>query len=1045
MRVPLWIIAFVINFLSLPDPASGQRDKILPPTEQDCLGAIPVCQPIYTTTQSYTGHGNVYPEIVDADACPLCMDGEKNDVFYVITVQTSGILRFTLTPVNPNNDYDWSLFNMTNANCSELYSKAIKLQVSCNSYGSGGINGPTGINTMLSNDKNCNGPGTSNGPAFNKDVPVNTGETYLLNISNWSSVNQQGYTLDFAGSTAQIFDDTPPAIDSIQNEVSCSGTDSLYLRFSENIKCSDIQDHPEKFTITAGSGTYTITGVTSPDCVIGGTQTFGITLLVSPLLYSGSYDLHIIGDIGDLCGNLALYQDYPFQMTGNNILIVTISNNTPAVCSGELTNIALSVSIPGAALSWTASCPSLNVSGYNNGTGNLISDNLVNSGSTPETVTYSVSATANGCTSPLSNTSVIVNPLPGVSNSPMSSQLCSPGFTNLLLQSNVAGTNFGWTATGTLNVTGYGPGNGTMINQYLTNLVFTPEIVVYHITPAANGCSGMVYDYTVTISQEPDVYFTPPAQTICSGATSYIEILSHMNGTTFSWTAFPSSGNLSGYSNGTGAVISQSVSNSGNSIETVTYTITPSAAGCPPGSPESIVLTVNPKPVITNLVTTSQVCSGSSASIIIQSDMPGAVFTWIASGSSPDVTGFSDGSGPSILQNLINTGYNTETVTYTVTPSANGCTGNPVIFTVTVFPVPDVYFNPNGQTLCSGSTTSINNIFHVAGTIVSWTAFGSSPLVTGFGPGSGNSIQQTLFNTSFSSQTVTYIVSPVANGCPGNDGSVVVTVHRNPSVTFLACFDTMTTLNSSPILLTGALPYGGTYSGTGVTAGIFNPGLAGAGVHSINYTFTNASGCSSMAAARVHVLGVVPFTCGNMLTDIRDSRTYPTVLIGSQCWMAANLNFGDEINSGQFQRDNCIQEKYCFSDNPANCTTIGGMYQWDEVMQYNATEGIKGICPPEWHVPAEAEWNSLFSNFVSNGFAGSALKYSGYSGFNTFLYGMEFNSTQWNFSSFATMLWSSTPHGQWKAWAHGFNSPDPSVSIYPSSRSNAFNVRCIKN
>jgi uncharacterized protein (TIGR02145 family) len=182
-----------------------------------------------------------------------------------------------------------------------------------------------------------------------------------------------------------------------------------------------------------------------------------------------------------------------------------------------------------------------------------------------------------------------------------------------------------------------------------------------------------------------------------------------------------------------------------------------------------------------------------------------------------------------------------------------------------------------------------------------------------------------------------------------------------------------------------------------------------------------------------------------MLTDIRDSHTYPTVLISSKCWMAANLNFGDEINSGQFQRDNCIQEKYCFSDNPANCSTKGGMYQWDEVMQYNPTEGIQGICPPEWHVPGENEWNALFNNFVSNGFAGSPLKYSGYSGFNAILYGIGFNPARWDFSNFATMLWSSTPHGQWKAWAHGFNNPDPSVSIYPSLRSNAFNVRCIKD
>jgi hypothetical protein len=147
------------------------------------------------------------------------MDGEINDVFYTFTVETSGILRFTLTPNNPDNDYDWSLFNMTNHTCADLYPMAAQLQVSCNSYGVLGYNGPTGINTALSNGRNCNGPGTTNGPAFNEDVNVLAGQTYLLNISNWSSTNQSGYTLDFTASTAQIYNNIPPYIDSIQQTI----------------------------------------------------------------------------------------------------------------------------------------------------------------------------------------------------------------------------------------------------------------------------------------------------------------------------------------------------------------------------------------------------------------------------------------------------------------------------------------------------------------------------------------------------------------------------------------------------------------------------------------------------------------------------------------------------------------------------------------------------------------------------------------------------------------------------------------------------------
>ncbi|MCX6250662.1 MAG: hypothetical protein NTX61_07915 [Bacteroidetes bacterium] len=52
-------------------------------------------------------------------------------------------------------------------------------------------------------------------------------------------------------------------------------------------------------------------------------------------------------------------------------------------------------------------------------------------------------------------------------------------------------------------------------------------------------------------------------------------------------------------------------------------------------------------------------------------------------------------------------------------------------------------------------------------------------------------------------------------------------------------------------------------------------------------------------------------------------------------------------------------------------------------------------------------------------------------------------STDWN--GFSTFFWSSTSHGPDKAWSHGMNGTDPSVSLYPAFRSNAFSVRCLKD
>ncbi len=84
----------------------------------------------------------------------------------------------------------------------------------------------------------------------------------------------------------------------------------------------------------------------------------------------------------------------------------------------------------------------------------------------------------------------------------------------------------------------------------------------------------------------------------------------------------------------------------------------------------------------------------------------------------------------------------------------------------------------------------------------------------------------------------------------------------------------------------------------------------------------------------------------------------------------------------------------------ANCTSSGGLYQWDELMKYDNTEASQGYCPPGWHIPTENEWNTLFNFYISNGFAGSPLKYTGFSGFNASLYGVRFKNVSRNFNNF---------------------------------------------
>ena len=98
-------------------------------------------------------------------------------------------------------------------------------------------------------------------------------------------------------------------------------------------------------------------------------------------------------------------------------------------------------------------------------------------------------------------------------------------------------------------------------------------------------------------------------------------------------------------------------------------------------------------------------------------------------------------------------------------------------YVVTVFPIADAYFVPSAQTICAGQTTNINIFSHVAGSSFTWTVSASSPLVTGFSGGSGTNISQTILSSSTLSETVTYVVTPIANGCAGITSMFVVTVN----------------------------------------------------------------------------------------------------------------------------------------------------------------------------------------------------------------------------------------------------------------------------
>jgi uncharacterized protein (TIGR02145 family) len=88
-----------------------------------------------------------------------------------------------------------------------------------------------------------------------------------------------------------------------------------------------------------------------------------------------------------------------------------------------------------------------------------------------------------------------------------------------------------------------------------------------------------------------------------------------------------------------------------------------------------------------------------------------------------------------------------------------------------------------------------------------------------------------------------------------------------------------------------------------------------------------------------------------------EGETYQTVVIGTQTWMARNLNY------------NASGSK-CYDDDPTNCTTYGRLYDWATAMALSpdcntstcaseVSAKHKGICPTGWHIPSNTDWNVL--------------------------------------------------------------------------------------
>ena len=201
---------------------------------------------------------------------------------------------------------------------------------------------------------------------------------------------------------------------------------------------------------------------------------------------------------------------------------------------------------------------------------------------------------------------------------------------------------------------------------------------------------------------------------------------------------------------------------------------------------------------------------------------------------------------------------------------------------------------------------------------------------------------------------------------------------------------------------------------------------------------------------------ITAWDCGDDFIDPRDSNIYPTVQIGTQCWMAKNLAYLPSVvgpGTGSETTPHYYVYDYTGTDVSAakattNYTTYGVLYNWPAATT---------ICPIGWHLPTDAEQYTL-ENYLSTGTcnasrvnawdcnpAGTALKAGGSSGFNALMSG--FRNTNGSFYSLGsyTLFWSSSASSSSNAWSRFLSTSYSTVYRSNDNKAHGFSVRCLRD
>jgi gliding motility-associated-like protein len=446
---------------------------------------------------------------------------------------------------------------------------------------------------------------------------------------------------------------------------------------------------------------------------------------------------------------------------GNPITFSIVVNPAPTVddppnltvCAGEQVDVLFSGTV-NPNFNWTNTNPAIGLGPNGMGDISFTAATVF----APTTGTITVTPSEAGCPGPSQSFTITVTPVPTV-NQPNDVSVCA-GANVVTNFTGTAGATFDWTNDNP--AIGLGAAGSGNLNFVSANVAMQEQGDIT-VTPSINGCPGNPITFSIVINPAPTVD-DPPNQTVCAGEQVDV-IFSGTGSPNFNWTNTNPAIGLG--PNGTGDISFTAATVFAPTTGTIT--VTPSESGCN-GPSQSFTITVTPVPTV-NQPNDVSVCAGANV-ITNFTGTAGATFDW--TNDNPAIGLGAAGSGNLNFVSAIVSMQ--EQATITVTPTINGCPGNPITFSIVINPAPSVD-DPLDQTVCAGAQVDV--VFTGTGSPnFNWT--NNNPLI-GLGPNGTGDISFTAANV-FAPATGTINITPSESGCNGPSQSFTITVTPVPTV-----------------------------------------------------------------------------------------------------------------------------------------------------------------------------------------------------------------------------------------------------------------------